>query len=538
MVIFETLHYIVWKLASRTLVFMDWEGFSEMVLPGSRPGGLLRYLARLISLTGLSEDLWWLPYLVLPLALGVGAHLLVLGSRRWRWLPVWILCALVVSLQPLLSLGIHVWLEIEPAFVLFNLLGLLAVCVLVGTWRRVARRGGIWRLLAVLGTLVFFVPCGLYAVLAAFVLLFPGGRSVWRTRREALWGLAGAMLALVSVPCVCRGVYDDLSLWEALPSTHGFRFYGENSQKFLPQLRLERRIRADDFSGALCERASMFPLRMEIALRILAQFRTGCVLDGLFATPIRTTHVTAKADELRMDGHLLLFHYGFMLPARRALFERLTSIGWDPESFRYLGDIAFIRGERALARRDYRQLARCPGWRAFARRRLAALDDPQQHGAEDLMPIATLAQYWDAWHRSQSDPFFDQTENVEAYVYNRFRRLRAGSPDMVRMALAAAILCGDAKKVAENTSLLEALAPPPDPWPRAAQEALVAYLPPAALSRFRAGAFEPATLRRWDAWRVDSTRMSQTALLRLYGDTYWLYRFWTDRQKVASGEMR
>lgn len=239
-----------------------------------------------------------------------------------------------------------------------------------------------------------------------------------------------------------------------------------------------------------------------------------------------------------MDGYLLLFNYGFLLPARREIYERMFASGPEPSHWRYLGDIAFLRGEFELARRDYLQLARCPFRAGFAKSRLAALKAEAGRGAEDLVPIAGMSEFWRRWHEEhREEPFVSVDEKVEDFVYTRFRRLKEGPPEMVRMTLAAALLSGDVKKITENFHLLDYFNPSPQPWPKSVQEAILMYLDDLEPSErdkvgsaIRQGAITSDVANRYreflrvrNLWKKDG---SDVRLRRMYGDTFWFYKWY------------
>ena len=531
------------KLADQALVFADARGFAEMALPGDAPGGLLRYLARLLMVTGRS---FWGS--LLYFALG---GLLVWILQKWlrtivrrRDVALVVSCALVggVLVLPVMAVAEDVWSQTESAFPMMNVLGLLFAAAFVAAARPLIRFAWGVPTMAVCAC-ALFVPFGGYALLAGAVLacraLFGAAGDFWRR----LW--AGAMLTLlaVAVPLVGRLVYADLNPRRALAASFGLPTSGRWPRGvMLEQLAVERRAFREDWSGirAAAAASESYPLRMTIAYRILASFKAGQVLEELFQSPIRTSHRDTSALETLMDGHQLLFEYGCLLPARKEIMEQVARWGWRPGSLRYLGDIAFLRGELMLAYRFYSQLKRVPGWREWAARRLAALEKGDRL-PDDLVPVAQLAVEWRRVSRDWSDPFFliDATK-VEDFIYERFRGLSRTTPEMARMYLAAKLLTGDTAAFAAEKAMLAALYPPPKAWPVAVQEAFATEAlrreepaRAAFLAGLPQGALQAENIRRAQDFAARRARLGSKPsvsdaeeLGSRFGTSYMYYEFW------------
>lgn len=535
--VFRLIRETAWKLGDRACVFADWDGFCEIAVPGEYPGGCLRWLARGLTTLGMTP-LWWVPYLLSGVLLGLALRALFGWGRR----VVWMVVGLIVSFGPLLLVGWDAWMEREPSYLVFHALGLAVVCGLLALFR-----GRMRRMFSLLG---LPVTVALFVMVGAAALLFGVGWCLHLVRgcrgKVSRWIVPTmAFLAVVFVPSfVCRGLYDGLDPTLGLFESCGFRLYHECVPALARHVKMERLVHAADWSEVerTAARGGDFPLRMEIAYRILAQYRTGSILENLFTCPIRTNHAATDAHERQLDGYLLLFNYGFLLPARREIYERMLDSGLEPNHLRYLGDIAFVRGEFELARRDYLQLARCPFRGRFAAARLKALDAANAAGAEDLRPIAEMALYWSKFFKSNGETFVSMDERVEDFIYTRFRLLREASPEMVRMTLAAALLSGDVKKVTENFHLLDHFCPAPRSWPKAVQEGLVSYLrqqPDAERERIsrliRSDAILPSTDVRYGeflaARQTARSQQAQDVFRRRFGDTYWFYAWWALGQK-------
>ena len=106
-----TLRPIIRKLADETLVFADWDGFSEAALPGDAPAGFLRWVSRIVMETGLVDWLWLVPFAILAAALSLTAVCFV--PKRWRKWPAFLAAGVVSVLflfLPVMGVGAGVWL--------------------------------------------------------------------------------------------------------------------------------------------------------------------------------------------------------------------------------------------------------------------------------------------------------------------------------------------------------------------------------------------------------------------------------------------
>lgn len=541
----------IWKLADQTQVFADFRGFCEMALPGEAPAGLLRWISRWVMASGITEW-WWVSYLVLGLALG-GVGYAGLGrywtKRSWWARGLFIagcwLSGEALLLLPILFSANYLWRCDESAFPIMNALGLLAAAGIYRVLRRLVERP--WGLVPAVVIAAFgCVPFGVYALLGALAL---AGRGLWKRRGGGWGGLAGlgglaAAILAVALPLSCRFVYGDLALRHGWRAAHALppRLAWPNSD-IARQLEVERRIAVADWRGAreTAARGEAFPLRMEIAYRLLASFRSECLLAELFAYPMRTSPRDTDADQSLMDGYVLLFEYGLLLPARKALMEKASSEGWRPQYFRYLGDIAFLLGERERAYRGYSQLMRCP-WRGkLAKGRLRLLAGEEKTLPDGLGTVAELAAQWrrifadNAWLT-----FFPPDTRVEQLIYDLARHIRAAPRSLVELYLATLLLDGDAAALVREKDTLEALYPAPAPWPRAVQEAVLTEmmrLKGEERRRYaeivRSGAIESPVAARCAAFRDaraalerQDTPQARLSLLRRFGDTYQFYEYW------------
>ena len=489
----DIIRPIIRKLADQTLVFADWDGFCEMALPGEGPAGMLRWISRVIMSTGVIDFVWIIPYFILVAALAL--TLLLLIPKRWRFKWYVVLSAIVLSLAycfiPVMGVFAGVWLESESAYPVMNPLGTLAAMWLFIAFRGLClRRGsavfaGIAVFLAVMS-----VPLGAYALASLLAL------AVWRAvKRKAFLpvriveaGLAAAV-ALAAIPAGARFVYGDIAWGAAFSQSHAFRFRWNSPVDVGCQLEQEAAIINGDFQKVLevAERQlaqQRPPLRMSVAYRILAQYRLGRLPDDIFKYPMPTSHIGTDAEELLMDGYVLLFNYGMLMPARREIYEIASVRGWQPCHFRILGDIAAITGELNLALRYYRELERCPFRGDFAKRRIDAVERVDGAAFSDIAPIADMNETWKSFYRTQPTQYFNTDQNIEQFVYTCFHALKGAPEFMVRMFVTVAILEGNIKILIENSALMQKIGElsssagktSPGAWPMPAQEAVLMYL--------------------------------------------------------------
>lgn len=527
---------IAWKLADRTLVYCDWEGFREMALPGDLPGGVLRWVSRLLTTLGFSTAWWWVPYVGGGLLLGLTAHLVFHGRARWRWLPLWLAAGFACSFFPLVTTGNCIWTEPESAIGMFRTLGLTVALVLFAGLRRVASRKWVLPVAALAGG-ALLVPLAAYPLYAVFAHAV---RSLFRRGSRCVGVLALAVLT-ATVPLVCRFVYDDISVDYAMAWANGVRFQ-LSFEDVSRHLGMERMVSGKDWKGIVrsaregyAQGKDISP--MENAYRILAEYRLGRLPDALFEVPVLHFHLDGGRLQLKMGGYRLLFNCGFLLPARRQIYELVSANGWSPTYYRYLGDIAALLGENALAYRNYTQLARCPFHGDFARRRLQALNDPNHAGLADLAEVVAMARVWNGHYAKTGQLFMPEMLGAETFIYDKFTELKAAPPLMVGMFLSAVLLNGQGALLFENFKMLDIMYPPPRPWPVPVQEALLIHADifeaegrGKDLPHVRPGAIAPETVERYRRYLAairqageHPDREAVRRVVRDFGDTYWCY---------------
>lgn len=531
---------IVRKFADQILVYSDWEGFREAALPGDLPAGLLRWVSRYIGAMGVIDGVWWIPLAVLALANG---FLLSLFFRRaWAKAAMFVLAA-AHALYPVLGIGAGVWLVEESAAYIMDPLGLCAGLLLFISLRRLAKCAFWGAPAACAVCAALWIPLGMYALAAGACLAVAGvlrGRGDVRAR-FAVWPVCAIPLVLAP-PLTAKHVYGDIPCDKALDASCAFRLRWNSPTDLRSQLAMERAVVEGDFGRVLEiadeeQKAGKPSLRMGVAYRILAQYRLMLLPDDLFKYPMPTSHVGTDAEESMMDGYVLLFNYGLLMPARREIYEIASIRGWQPVHFRLLGDIAAVCGELQLARRYYSQYARCPFRGDFAARRLKALKDSDGAAFSDIAPIADMHETWKRFFAAQSVMYFNTTPNFEEFVYTHFRALKAAPDMMVRMCFSAALLAGDETIYATNLNLLDAMGVSPakggnplrgNPWSVPAQEAVLMYLNRLGIeekqqfiAKIRPGAIEQDTVSRFNDFM---SKPQQATLSNPHATSYFFYR--------------
>lgn len=194
-----------------------------------------------------------------------------------------------------------------------------------------------------------------------------------------------------------------------------------------PTFAIERLVDAGDFKS-ITERP-IHPrklLRLEIAYRALAAFRVGHT-NNPGKTPGARGWESSKVPQALMDGFKLLYAYGFLLPARRLILELRgeTEAGRKIIHDRYLGDIAFICGERRLAEHHYRLLAKSRLFRETALSRLEAVRSGKTpFDLPELKDVAMLYLIWKQDATEKEAEYFQHEQNIEEFVYIHFDAIK------------------------------------------------------------------------------------------------------------------
>jgi len=443
------------KLADQVMVRADGPGFAE--LAAEHPFGAVDWVMRLLAASNL---VWWGPFVNLAFVAAAGA-LAAFALRRWRtpFAPFgpWLAAALAVL--PTLSLGDQVWLLPRPHFPQLQLTAfvLLAACLTAGR-RGLAAFAALQVLFVIVGRLFF------HDLPEAETL-----RAAWAMPIQFEWGACDtyglSVFAAFVVLCLLRRPAA-LPRWAyAVPPVLAavLFFCALPKRDCRDQLKMEAAVREGRFADVLgIAPKKSRPERMETAWRILAMFRTDRIDRDLYRYPIIGSHNDTLEEEMIMEGHLLLFHYGLLLPARRWTFETTAAKGWQPHHYRLLGDIALVMGEEALARKNFAEYARCPFRGDFAARRLATLDS-QPRPADAFSDLADVADIFAAWQEFARMPvaptYFADERVVERYVYTLFQSMPCCPPPMLKMAFAAALLDNRPEFIRENRDVFGKLYP-------------------------------------------------------------------------------
>lgn len=517
-----------WKLADRAFVQTDWAGFVEMALPGDRPAGVLRYLSRLLVSLGLLDYLWWLPYLFAGSLLGVSLYLLFRPLKKSRSINpfLFVFAGVLFAFFRLWTCGTAVWTDPEPSSPLMHSLGLSIACLLVA---------GLWKSAPAVSAVVCFVlfpVFGVYPLVAGAVFL---AMAFARRRFKAAFCSAVALAAVLMLSQLF--LYKGLSWSIMADCASAFRRRFSQPEAIRTTLRMERCAREGDWAGIISiaderkRKGIDFPLRMEIAYRILAQYHLGKLPDDLFKYPIRTFHRSNEADEILMDGYMLYFGYAFLLDARREVFERASMSGMEPGQLRVLGDIALMRREPNLAFRYYAALARCPFRNDFVKRRMGFLQGNDHNGADDISSIAVRSDEMDKHLSNVAEGYRSVSKCVEGVVYESFRMLSSGSTPVVRMLFACSLLDGDERIIATNLPAIESLYSGSAVLPDVIRQAVVEYassLSPEKRDEFgrtvKANALGDADIRQFMRFAKESSSTSPENLIPQWGETYHFYR--------------
>lgn len=443
---------LVWKLADTTYVLADWPGFVEVAT--ANPLGFMDWIARLLCATGLT----WGGGLVTTalLALAMVTTFLIRGMRPAVavWLPV------ILFAVPLLNLGDQIWLLKAPHFLQWNLLWYVTLAAALAV-------GGRYGAMALLGALVVvlvgayvvcdlpfgesagrgfgiypgfswlggdFVALGVFAVLIAMAVV----QVEWTAKLErgVRYGMPVVLVVLTAALWAKRDCRD--------------------------QLTMERLVRERKFDEVLkVAPRKARPERMETAWRILAMYRTDRLDRDLFRYPIIGSHANTDEEEMIMEGTLYLFEYGLIQPCRRWIFESLAVKGWQPDYLRQLGEGAIVAGDAELAKRNFRQLMRCPFRGDQAAKRLAALEmePPPPDAFDDLADVAGMFGVWQDHVARSGTVYFGNDRIVERFVYSLFMTLESCPPPMLKMLFASALLSNNAQMLKDNSEALSKLYP-------------------------------------------------------------------------------
>ena len=443
---------LVWKLADTTMVLADWSGFVEVAT--SHPLGFADWTARLLCATGLTCCGWMVTMALLATAMV--ATFLIRGMRPSVavWLPV------ILYLVPLLNLGDQIWLLKAPHFIQWNLLWYVLLASALAVGGRCGAAAFFGALSAVL--IGAYLVCDLpfdetvgrgFGVHSGFVWL--GGDFV-------SMGVFAALLAVGTVRIAWAGKTERIVRCglPVLLAVLTAALWAKRDCR--DQLTMERLVRERKFDEVLkVSPKKERPERMETAWRILAMYRTDRLDRDLFRYPMIGSYTNTDEEEMIMEGTLYLFEFGLIQPCRRWIFESLAVKGWQPDYFRLLGDGAIVAGDAELAKRNFRQLMRCPFRGDLAAKRLGALEaePPPPDAFEDLADVAGMFGVWQDHVAKSGTVYFGNDRIVERFVYTLFTTLESCPPPMLKMLFASALLSNNAQMLKDNSEALSKLYP-------------------------------------------------------------------------------
>jgi len=560
---------IVWKLAQQTLFYADLDGLSELVSWRGRPGGLLDWLARGFQTTGLGSVSWLYHGLVALVTMLIWRQ--VFPRQQQGWWPVLSFPAAFLVVYPALLAGTSMWLlddysaGFRNAFGLWTMLGCYTLCRWRGAWLPAILSAllfpllGIYPILGVIAFNVRYLPLLAVPAIAGSLLYYDlswecaylNSCAIFdRFRWCALnaWTVAAFLLFFVAAQ-VDRADADNVfafvgKLWKKVP---GLKLPESPKRRWaglaiiaialvvglwkcrpLPDLRGQM---TREYAVTECRWADVIAakppngnaLRMESAYRVLALQRLDMLPDHLFDEPFWSSQESTDAQEELMDGHELLYNYGLLLPARRYLFETMSTKHWMPRHFELLGDIALLFGENALAERNYRLLLRCPYYAKKARARLDFLMNPDEKKKlpPDLEVIANFARTLGMMLDKVKVEFFDIQQNVEQLAYNHYINVQNCDEKTARFCLSCMLLKKKHDTLALNQGLLEGIFKGPLAVPKYLQQALISsgkypgFISPEVQQQ--------AMAFRTDAQRVGSGMMDQQLFMSRWASSYFFY---------------
>ncbi len=542
------------KLGWRCVAFADWAGFAEEACR-VLPGGAMHWCAAWLGC------LWavpWLGWVVFAL-LGVGVTALA-----WRWgrLPAWGAAIPFASVTWAVAYcGVSVWIFVDAAFPWVQLLGWGAALLTVG----VARRWGVWGAAA---AAALYPVCGTPALMGALLAAaMPGmrvwsraalalaavawpvawrafseadpawwpllladapflnekGASFWNATLALAWGLAALSAWPIRLPRRLARLRP--AMWAPAAVFAGMVCFGADPIHPLADILMcERALVRGDLARVLTlspERAASH--RMLAAHTIHALWRAGQLEERLFDYPWKVSHESSTIETMELDGWRLLYSYGIVQMARRWCYEAVVNRGWSPDKLALLARIALVTGERDLARRYARQLARVPFHGKEGDWLLAVADGTAQPDA-DLRRVAELHARLCV---DPGGPTFEGDKRLEPGIYNRYAVLQNGNRDMVCLYLCSSLLRKETTPFHENFDVICRVWPQ-RPLPRVFQQALLtaaSTLPPEQQPRLTADLFTPGMPQAFQDFlrQAPTADPNEGAFVERFRHTYWFY---------------
>lgn len=562
----------LWKMAESNLFLAERTYFETTILS---LGGPLDYAAH--ALTTLFTSPWTampsiaLIWCLLTYATSKASHI----EGRWAWLNILPgLCALSLAAH----MGFGIWVTMIPHVIFLVMLGLFItlICYLL-----VAQRNIIYAI-AILAPL--YLACGGWVFLFAGLvmlrrIIFPPS-TLQRLFIPAWWtGLMPTLLILALPYCLIRLDLLTLSPFNAY-MTHILLFKGMNTgwntifsfailstvalcfaSPLLPDKRwlsllaaicclslfivaaernprlgillaMEKATKEARWRDILTiDKDIERPHRMMAAYRILALYKTDRIAHDLFRYPVQTTHLTTSVDTLKMNGPLLLYEYGLVLNARKALMEDVVDYGYSPERLRLLGMISCVTLEFGAAYTYFEKLARQPFYKRDAERWLRIIQ-AHEKPPRDLEHVAAT---YTAFKKANPLIAMGPSHRLEEDIYTSYQTLKDCPTGMAIFYLMIILLEKTPNKLALNLDTLKRLQQNGE-LPMALQEGLLFHfattLSPDKRDQFDYTSFgiTTQTQERWNAFLTLHEKMSANpkqlspAIMRQsFGKTYWYY---------------
>lgn len=276
------------------------------------------------------------------------------------------------------------------------------------------------------------------------------------------------------------------------------------------------------------------PHRMLAAYRILALHKTQRIAHDLFQYPVQTTHLKTSVDTLKLNGPLLLYEYGLVLNARKAVMEDVVDYGYSPERLRLLGMISCAAREYGAAYTYFDKLAHQPFYRGEAERWLRILQGKEKP-PRDFEHVAST---YSVFKKTDARGIMGPNNRLEEDIYTSYQIVKDCPTGMAIFYLMITLLEKTPSKLALNLESLKQLQTNGE-LPAALQEGLLFHfattLPQEKRDQlnFNSYGISEATQERWNAFLslhekwASHPKQLQSEMKKTFGRTYWYYHLFT-----------
>lgn len=363
------------------------------------------------------------------------------------------------------------------------------------------------------------------------LLLFKGPNETWNVIFTGIMLIPPLLLLLK--PLVTERRW--LSFAAMLSCALLFLFCAERNPYLGILLSVEKATKESRWGDILLvDRMLERPHRMLAAYRILALHKTQRIAHELFHYPVQTTHVTTSVDTLKLNGPLLLYEYGLVLNARKAVMEDVVDYGYSPERLRLLGMISCVTREFGAAYTYFDTLSRHPFYRKEAKRWLRILRG-QEKPPRDFEHVTVS---YNVFKKTNGTGIMGPNARLEEDVYSSYQLVKDCPADMAILYLMIALLDKTPSKLALNLDVLKQLQTN-GALPIPLQEGLlfhfVTTLPQEKRDAFNFTSYgiSETTLERWNAFltlheKWDShPKQLRSEMRKQFGRTYWYYHIFT-----------